>query len=191
MKNKKKKIALIVLLVVIIILMIIFIPKKFIPDYNILIFNPWKNISEESQISENQYIFDLENKNNASINIDLTDTSMYRKIQPGVNGKFDIIISGKNCTTNKYYQIQFTSKNEKPQNLTFNIQGENIKYSTIEELGKSLKGILEVGKEKTVVIEWEWAYESSEEGNFQDTVDGKNIQTYNFDINVVAEEVTY
>ena len=46
-----------------------------------------------------------------------------------------------------------------------------------------------------IIIDWEWAYETGtdentiEENDIKDTLDGKELNSYKFKINVIGEEV--
>ena len=100
-----------------------------------------KNSSENIEIvtnesRENQYVFEIEYKNMNFQNIDLIDTLksetlVNEKIAPGIKGNFDIIIYSNH---NAHYYVNFTSKNNKPHNLKFNIIGTNIEANSLEEL---------------------------------------------------------
>ena len=79
----------------------------------------------------------------------------------------------------------FESKNEKPKNLNFNIEGKDKKYLNLEELSKELKGTIQ--NDKKFTIQWEWEYEKNESDNKQDTQDGINLKKYNFTICAMGE----
>ena len=83
------------------------------------------------------------------------------------------------------YRIEFESKNEKPKNLNFNIEGKDKKYSNLEELSKELRGTIQ--KDTIITIQWEWEYEQNEFNNRQDTQDGISLKKYNFTIFVIGE----
>ena len=76
------------------------------------------------------------------------------------------------------YQIKFQSKNEKPQNLKFYIEGKDREYEKLEDIEKDLKGVIEGNK--GIVINWEWKYDENKTNDLQDTKDGENIDRYNF-----------
>lgn len=107
-------------------------------------------------------------------------------IYPGTKGEIPIQLYGQE---NLKYKVKFQSKNEKPKNLMFKEKGREEEYETLEELGETLKGNLAKGEKKAIFIEWEWKYETNEKDNIQDTLDGKKIQEYNFDIIVRGEEI--
>lgn len=83
------------------------------------------------------------------------------------------------------YQIKFESKNEKPKNLKFKMDGKDRKYQTLEEMEEELKG--EVKENKNIKIYWEWEYETNEMQNLQDTKDGEKIRQYNFMIYTIGQ----
>ena len=124
-------------------------------------------------------------------NIDLIDTLksetlVNEKIAPGIKGNFDIIIYSNH---NAHYYVNFTSKNNKPHNLKFNIIGTNIEANSLEELSTYLKGDIEKEGKRIIKIGWEWQYENGDIGNLQDTNDAKTITEYSFDINAKGEEI--
>ena len=55
-------------------------------------------------------------------------------------------------------------------------------YKTLEELGDDLTGNLQKGEIKELLVNWKWEYEISKEQDIQDTIDGKQIEKYNFEI---------
>ena len=139
-----------------------------------------------------KYKFNITYKNLKFKNVNLAetineDTLTYEKIAPGVNGEFEIIIDS-NKTMN--YKVNFNSINEKPKNLKFSFEEGNIKTDSLEELSKYLAGTILKNTTKVVKINWVWKYENTKEANIQDTKDAKNIENYNFNINVKGEEKT-
>lgn len=139
-----------------------------------------------------KYKFNITYKNLKFKNVNLAetineDTLTYEKIAPGVNGEFEIIIDS-NKTMN--YKVNFNSINEKPKNLKFSFEEGNIKTDSLEELSKYLAGTILKNTTKVVKIAWVWEYENTKEANIQDTKDAKNIENYNFNINVKGEEKT-
>lgn len=83
------------------------------------------------------------------------------------------------------YKITFHSKNEKPENLKFQIEGKDKKYLRLEDLEQELKG--EIYENKRIKINWKWEYEENETQNLQDTKDGQTINQYNFTIYAIGE----
>lgn len=114
------------------------------------------------------------------------ETLINEKIAPGIKGEFEIIIRTNKDTQ---YNVKFISKNEKPQNLEFNIKNRKEKVRNLEELEKELTGIIKKNKEEKITIEWEWKYENSKENNIKDTEDAKKIKKYQFEIQAIGEEI--
>ena len=181
MKNKKIQI-IISLIFIILLLLCFFNQKELISNYNILLFNLWR------ESNNNVYKFKIANNENANVKIDLIDTALYKKIQPGTKGYFDIVLNAQKSNARMIYKTQIKSNNEKPKNLKFNIKGKNLNVENIEELESFLQGKIEKGEKKIITIEWKWEYESAEKNNIQDTIDGQNIKKYNFEIDVISTE---
>ena len=111
------------------------------------------------------------------------NTLINEKIAPGTSGGFEILLE----TNQKInYQIKFRSKNEKPQNLNFQIEGEDRKYNSLEELEQTLKG--EIEENKIININWKWEYEIGKNENKQDTEDGKKLKQYQFEIYAIGNK---
>ena len=83
------------------------------------------------------------------------------------------------------YQVKFESKNEKPENLYFQIDGKDRKYSKLEDMEVELKG--EMKENKRIMIHWKWEYEKNEIQDLQDTKDGEKIKQYYFSIYAIGE----
>lgn len=108
-----------------------------------------------------------------------------RKIEPGTNGNFEIVL---NSNYNLEYKIGFISKNAKPRNLQFSIGQKGKKYRTLESLQEELKGNINKYQTIKIPVFWEWEYETDLKGNYEDTKDGENIGKYNFEIYTVGKE---
>lgn len=180
--NKKIEITIIIFILLMLIILEFMNFKKSYNLENVLIFNLYENSKND------KYIFDIGAKYKQETNVGLYSTLKMEslaneKIAPGANGEFEIILTS---SKNVGYQIRFESKNKKPQNLVFNIKNDFNKYSSLEELGRLLKGTLNGNIRKNIWIEWSWDYETTEYGNTQDTFDGENIKEYNFDINILS-----
>lgn len=144
-------------------------------------------VKAQTQEQHPQYIFSVTYKNTDFKEIQLCDTIeketlIREKIAPGTKGKFEILLE---TTQTINYEIQFKSKNEKPKNLTFQIEGQDKKYETLEDLQENLKG--EISQNKSIVINWQWDYEANNSQNLQDTKDGKNLRQYNFTIYAIGK----
>lgn len=83
------------------------------------------------------------------------------------------------------YQIKFESKNEKPKNLHFRMEGKDRKYKKLEDMEEELRG--EVEKNKKIKIHWQWEYERNEIQDLEDTKDGEKIKQYNFMIYTIGQ----
>ena len=204
--RKKKKTAVIILIVIICIIMFMFFSIKFMflqedllffqffnsmskPEYTLDTNYKINDISQENTIKSNsknlnaeQLIFYVQYRDTQLKDLNLSQTIdnktlVYEKIAPGTKGAFDIILMSKEAMN---YKISFKSQNEKPSNLQFyTIQNHKI-YSTLEELGDTLKGTILENEEKKIHINWEWCYEISEQNNQKDTEEAKKINEYKF-----------
>ena len=63
---------------------------------------------------------------------------------------------------------------------------EGKRYQTLEELGKTLQGILHENETKIIQVQWEWCYEINQENNKQDTEDAKKLRKYNLFIKATS-----
>ena len=203
-KNKKKKI--IIVLIILIIMLIWFLSKSnlnFFKD-DIIFFKNFYSSQGESEKSgqkdenQNSQIYNSNSDNILKISTrksETRETSLFsnisnetnwnRIIYPGTKGEFSIQLYGQE---NLKYQIIFQSKNQKPKNLVFNEKGRDNYYETLEDLGETLSGNIKKGEVKEVVIEWQWKYETNENGDMQDTKDGNELKEYNFLIIAKGEE---
>ncbi len=153
--------------------------------------------------SENtvHYDFDVSFENISSEDINLTNTInakslVKNKICPGTSGSFSIIITTKSSTVDMRYKVLFENiTNDKTSNMCFKIRGTDEKYSTLQELEKSLSGIIKKKSQEEIIIDWEWMYETGENQNTiiqndqVDTFEGRNLESYIFKILVTGEEV--
>lgn len=191
MKKRNFKIIVIIFIILFIIFFIFQKVQKWFYSDEIIIFN----LYEEQSDSENKsYIFNVGFNKVQTKSIDLYDTLkeetlINEKIAPGVSGEFDIIINSLDSTSKIKYQIDFKSKNDKPKNLLFNIKEDEEKHKSLEDLQKKLVGVLDENSSKRITIQWSWQYENTIAENVQDTLDGQNIQTYNFDVNIIGEMI--
>ena len=200
-RNKKKKI--IIVLIILLILLIWFLSKSnlnFFNDDIIFFKNFYSSQSENEKEEENQNseanilnsdnIFKISARNSETRETSLfsnisNETNWNRIIYPGTKGEFSIKLYGQE---NLNYQIIFQSKNQKPKNLVFNEKGRDNYYETLEDLGETLNGNIKKGEVKEVSIEWQWKYETNENGDMQDTKDGNELKEYNFLIIARGEE---
>lgn len=190
MNKKIIKVIMFISIIVLFFMVIYETQKKFYSD-DIYIFNLYQN---KEKNESTQYEFNLNKNDKLNLNTRLNDsvianTLANEKIAPGVKGEFNIFMSCKEAKSNISYQIRFNSKNNKPKNLLFNIKGKSEKHDSLEALEKDLKGSISKGESKIITIQWVWNYENGVYGDIQDTLDGRNISSYNFDINVLSGEI--
>ena len=198
-KNRKTK-TVIIILIILLIIGIYFLLKNennFFKDDIILFKNFYSSINntkenkdtKEKNSSDNYNIIKISTKKQItkemSLFSNLNDQMNWNKIiYPGTKGEFSIKLYGQEKLQ---YEVTFKSKNQKPENLVFKQNGKE--YETLEKLGEDLKGNLQKGEIKNIVIEWEWKYETNEKQDFQDTKDGKEIREYNFEITAKGSEI--
>ena len=191
-KNKRTR-TIIIILIFLLIIGIYFLLKSnnnFFKDDIILFKNFYSSINntkenkdtKEKDSSDNYNIIKISTKKQITKEISLfsnlnNQMNWNKIIYPGTKGEFSIKLYGQEKLQ---YEVTFKSKNQKPRNLVFKQNGKE--YETLEKLGEDLKGNLQKGEIKNIVIEWEWKYETNEKQDFQDTKDGKEIREYNFEI---------
>ena len=117
-------------------------------------------------------------------------------IAPGTKGSFDIIVDATESEVGIDYKVEFESENNKPTNLIFYYKEQ--KYTSLAELQKELKGTIKADEETkmiTLKISWEWKYETGENeesiknNDKIDTNEGKTLQNYKFNVNVIGTQV--
>ena len=195
MKNKTKIIKLILIIILINLFIIIFCFKQISNKTQSDDFLFLKLFQSQSKTAEEEYSIKVNYLNKGLKTVNLSDTinkNFYKKVAPGTNGKFNIVL---NSTRDLQYQVKFSSTSAKPQNLKFMAltNGEKItKASELEELSENLKGIILKNQKVSITVLWYWPYEGEnqeEQVDIQDTIDGKNIEKYKFEILVLGEEV--
>lgn len=136
-----------------------------------------------------EFLVNGESTTSETINLANTydsSTLVSGKIAPGTSGDFEIVIDATGTETGLNYQIDFGNiQGTKPENLVFTYN-DNV-YSSLEELSQEISGNIPADAENknlSLEIEWAWTYETSEEGDIQDTLDGQNISNYNFDVTI-------
>lgn len=156
--------------------------------------------SKKEKEVQKEYDFDVDFEHISSTDINLTDTVSAEavaknKIAPGVSGSFSIIMNTKKSSVDMNYYIKFKDiVKDKPANMSFKIRGTNKSYSSLQDLEKELTGIIEKKSTEEIIIDWEWKYESGDneeivtENDLVDTNDGKNLESYKFQIIVGGEE---
>lgn len=194
MKHKTKILKFILIFIMIVLLLVMFKSKQFLSKAKVDDFLFLKLFSNQSKASDEDYSFKVNYSDSNFKTVNLSDTvnkNFNKKIAPGTNGKFNIILN-----SNKYlqYKVVFKSINEKPKNLKFMAltNGEKlIKSNTLEEFDDNLKGCIDKNAKVNITILWYWPYEGEkqeEEIDIQDTKDGKNIEKYQFEVCVLGEE---
>ena len=146
------------------------------------------NLFEKSKIKDNSIYTKIKPGTNNSFTKSLIGSInfnglIYEKIAPGKKGEFEIHL---NATYDTFYKIEFKSRNDKPKNLLFKIKNEKLKYNSLEELNNSLNGKLNKKETKVITIQWSWEYETNKVNDIQDTIDGKTIDDYYFDILIIG-----
>ncbi len=137
------------------------------------IFN--SSYSEKNSETTQEYSINLNKSETKYKNIKLLHiidekTLINRKIAPGTNGRFNIVIK---ANKDLQYEIKIRDKSSKPQNFIFNIQQQTGKISE--------------GERKKVQINWEWQYENNIPNNIQDTIDGEILKRYEFEICTIGK----
>ena len=106
---------------------------------------------------------------------------VHGKIAPGSYGSFVIkLIKPQEAIV----EIQVKDITTKPKNLVFFLEGQE--FYSMEAMQKELQEKF-LTKEK-VKIDWKWKYETSTEGDIEDTQSGKNAQSYLFEVKAIIEE---
>lgn len=123
-------------------------------------------------------------------------TLLNNKIAPGTEGSFQIKLDATNTEVGINYAIKFENETKKPTNLKFVYEGKT--YNSLINLQKDLIGTInadEENKEKTLIIGWNWLYQTgkTQEEIFAndaiDTQEAKIITNYSFDIIVTGTQV--
>lgn len=146
----------------------------------------YKNFKIASNV--NSYIFDVTYNNIDFKNVNILNTVdnktlVNEKVAPGTEGEFNIILTSNRDTN---YEIKFDSKNDKPKNLVFLVEGNKEIYKTLEDMQKILKGNIRKSEQKIITIKWQWNYTNGNEQDIQDTKDGINLSKYNFNIYTIG-----
>lgn len=168
---KKRLYFLIIILILIIIFIIFYKSKKMIFEEH-TIFNMW-----------NEYV--INPKKDKSIQIDIfknisNGNKIHEKIAPGSYGDFSIRLIRPQ---NSKIDIKIKDITSKPNNLIFIL--DNNEFYSIEEMQEKLKEKLLT--EESTKIKWIWKYETSKEGDIEDTKSGEIAQSYIFEINAILD----
>lgn len=145
------------------------------------------NVNEEDKQSRTITLAESCNKN----------TLINGKIAPGTTGSFDIVIDATGSEVGVEYKISFANESNKPTNFKFIY--ENVKYSSLQDLEKTLTGTIDANdenKKKILTINWVWEYEIGSnatqisKNDVIDTKDGKSNLDYTFDVIVTGTQAT-
>ena len=159
-----------------------------------------QNLEAEKQL-QNQYVFDMTQTDMPSQNVNLIHTLSVKslakcRVAPGDAGSFSIVINAQKSRVDMRYGIQFQDENgQKPSHIVFKIRGEEETYGTLQEMEKRLSGNIEAKSQKTIILDWEWKFETGEneeiigENDKIDTKEGEELDDYQFKILVTGEEV--
>lgn len=197
-----KKTNIIIILIFSIIILIFFYNIKKIKIDNLqedLIFFKIFNNQENKENQKNgeminrneiKYKFEVSYKNIKFQKVNFSETINQKtlvreKIAPGTNGNFSIILYSNEILK---YKIIFESKNKKPQNLKFSMEGSEKEYNSLEELSKMFTGVIAPREKKIININWKWQYSTNYISDLIDTKDGENINKYEFYIYVVGNK---
>lgn len=197
MKKRQRKVIISVLIILSLIIFLFQIrkkPKETFQD-ELIFFKLFSSGEEQNtnilksktQTNLASYEFKVSYKNIDFKQINLTDTIhpntlIREKIAPGTKGKFEIILQSNQKIN---YRINFKSENEKPENLNFQIEGKERKYTRLEDMEPELMG--EMLSNKRIIIHWEWEYQKDNTQDRQDTKDGERIKQYHFTIYAIGE----
>ena len=168
----KKILYLFIIILILIIISLIFYKSKKIIFSEHIIFNMW-----------NEYVINPEK--DKSIQIDVfkrvsNGNKIHGKIAPGSYGDFTIkLIKPQDSKID----IKINDITTKPKNLIFIL--DNNEFNSIEEMQKELKE--KFLTEDSIKINWKWKYETSEEGDMEDTKSGENMKSYIFEIKAILE----
>lgn len=118
------------------------------------------------------------------------------KIAPGTEGDFQIKLDATGSEVGINYVIKFENESKKPTNLKFTYDGKT--YNSLFDLQQDLTGIInanEADKIKTLIIGWNWKYETGStaqeiaENDLIDTQEAKQMSNYTFDVIVSGTQV--
>ena len=189
MKKKKRKKVLFIIIIFILIIFLFQIMKRQKDKFQdeLIFFKLFSVKQEETNQIYPVYDFYVSYKNIDFKNIYLANTLnpkniVHEKIAPGIEGAFEMVLHTKQKIN---YRIQFKSINSKPQNLYFQLEGKDEKYTKLEDLESQLRG--RITEKKKIKIYWKWDYDGNKMQDIQDTKDGQRIQQYNFIIYTIGE----
>lgn len=124
------------------------------------------------------------------------DTLINGRIAPGTSGSFDLVIDATDAEVGVKYKVDFEDETNKPSNLKFKYN--DMIFDEIEDYEDVFTGIIDAddtNKTRTLTVDWEWAYETTdndntlEENDNTDTTEGLEALDYSFNITVTGTQV--
>lgn len=124
------------------------------------------------------------------------DTLINGRIAPGTSGSFDLVIDATDAEVGVKYKVDFEDETNKPSNLKFKYN--DMIFDEIEDYEDVFTGIIDAddtNKTRTLTVDWEWAYETTdndntlEENDKTDTTEGLEALDYSFNITVTGTQV--
>lgn len=124
------------------------------------------------------------------------ETLVDKRVAPGTNGFFNIVIDAGDSEVGVDYVVEFLNESKKPQNLVFTYEG--VEYNSIQDLEENLSGTINANDEdrtREISIYWDWKYETGDneneinENDIIDTNDAKELENYTFDVLVRGTQV--
>lgn len=124
------------------------------------------------------------------------DTLINGRIAPGTRGSFDLVIDASNAEVAVKYEVDFENETNKPSNLKFKYKDRVLdEIEDYEEFFTDIIDADDTNKTRTLTVDWEWAYETTnndntlEENDKVDTDEGLEALDYSFDIVVTGTQV--
>lgn len=120
-----------------------------------------------------------------------------KKIAPGTEGSFDIILDATGSDVAVDYTIAFSKLENKPTNLKFYYKNESDQKVAIDDptSADAIKGTIDYGSaadamKVTKTVYWDWAIGNSDADNSTDTANGTAAKLMTFDIKVTGTQQT-
>lgn len=144
-----------------------------------------------------KWSFTANGKTDTFGSIDLAKTAYTnvaeKKIAPGTEGSFDIVLDASGSDVAVNYNIAFSNLQNKPANLKFYSDKE--KSTEISDLATGLTGTIDYDSaanamKVTKTVYWDWAIGSSDLNNSADTTNGTAAELMAFDIKVTGTQQT-
>lgn len=164
----------------------------------------FNKITGNGEIEVAKWYFDVNDATETLATIDLAktynkDTLVNGKIAPGTKGTFDLVINAGESDVGVKYDVVFSNEQNKPTNLKFKCNGEELEKQTdgITGYNSIFTGTIKPEDPRTVTltIDWEWKYETNDNGNTieqndkVDTANGLTANDYTFDVIITGTQV--